>query len=56
MCVMETRGDTDPQQARDTAEFVAALRELKDRSGLTYRQLEERAADALERPLRVRDV
>ncbi|MFE6621429.1 helix-turn-helix domain-containing protein [Streptomyces sp. NPDC008086] len=41
---METRGDTDPQQARDTAEFVAALRELKDRSGLTYRQLEERAA------------
>lgn len=45
MCVMETRGDTDPQQARDTAEFVAALRELKDRSGLTYRQLEERAAE-----------
>ncbi|MFE0258213.1 helix-turn-helix domain-containing protein [Streptomyces sp. NPDC059010] len=42
---MEIRGDTGPQQARDTAEFVAAMRELKDRAGLTYRQLEERAAE-----------
>lgn len=48
MWVMETRGDTGhtgPRQARDTGEFVAALRELKERAGLTYRQLEERAAE-----------
>lgn len=45
MCDMETRGDVGPQQARDTAEFVAAMRALKERAGLTYRQLEERAAE-----------
>ena len=32
-----------PSRARDTAEFLAVMRELKERSGLTYRQLEERA-------------
>ncbi|MFE7272894.1 helix-turn-helix domain-containing protein [Streptomyces sp. NPDC057623] len=42
---METRGDAGPQQARDTAEFTAAMRGLKERAGLTYRQLEERAAE-----------
>ncbi|WP_078916611.1 helix-turn-helix domain-containing protein [Streptomyces viridochromogenes] len=42
---METRGDAGPQQARDTAEFIAAMRGLKERAGLTYRQLEERAAE-----------
>ncbi|MFF9457332.1 helix-turn-helix domain-containing protein [Streptomyces flaveolus] len=31
--------------ARDTTEFIALLRQLKARSGLTYRQLERRAAD-----------
>lgn len=45
MCGMETTGEPDPQRARDTAEFTAAMRGLKERSGLTYRQLEERADD-----------
>lgn len=45
MCVMETRGDTGPQQARDIAEFIAAMQVLKERAGLTYRQLEERAGE-----------
>ncbi|WP_164904741.1 helix-turn-helix domain-containing protein [Streptomyces cyaneus] len=40
---MQTTGEPDPQRARDTAEFTAAMRGLKERSGLTYRQLEERA-------------
>ncbi|MEU5343412.1 helix-turn-helix domain-containing protein [Streptomyces sp. NPDC020766] len=34
-----------PQEPRNTAEFAARLRRLKDRSGLSYRQLEERAAE-----------
>ncbi|MCP9961532.1 helix-turn-helix transcriptional regulator [Streptomyces somaliensis] len=34
-----------PHRVRDTAEFVALMRDLKERSGLTYRQLEERAAE-----------
>ncbi|WP_370257713.1 helix-turn-helix domain-containing protein [Streptomyces sp. V4I8] len=42
---METRGDAGPQHARDTDEFIAAMRGLKERAGLTYRQLEERAAE-----------
>ncbi|MFE2751063.1 helix-turn-helix domain-containing protein [Actinosynnema sp. NPDC059335] len=33
-----------PDTARDAAGFVAMLRELKERSGLTLRGLEERAA------------
>lgn len=32
-----------PQDVRTAAEFVAALRALKEQSGLTYRQLEQRA-------------
>ncbi|MFI2239883.1 helix-turn-helix domain-containing protein [Streptomyces chrestomyceticus] len=42
---MDTRGSTDPAEARDVAEFLAMLRELKERRGLTYRQLEQRAAE-----------
>lgn len=34
-----------PHQARDITEFVASMRSLKERSGLTYRQLEKRAAE-----------
>ncbi|MEV7417926.1 hypothetical protein [Streptomyces sp. NPDC089919] len=34
-----------PQEAGDAAEFVDLMRALKDRSGYTYRQLEERAAE-----------
>ncbi|MEV6394630.1 RICIN domain-containing protein [Streptomyces sp. NPDC051907] len=36
----------DPAQARNPAEFVALLRKLRSSSGLTYRDLERRAADA----------
>ncbi|MEU1510274.1 XRE family transcriptional regulator [Kitasatospora sp. NPDC005748] len=35
----------NPSLARDTAEFVAYLRQLRQRSGLTYRALERRAAE-----------
>ncbi|MYU25032.1 XRE family transcriptional regulator [Streptomyces sp. SID8352] len=34
----------DPTEARTASAYVALLRELKSRSGLTFRQLEERAA------------
>ncbi|MFD8976069.1 helix-turn-helix domain-containing protein [Streptomyces sp. NPDC059593] len=33
----------DPREARNAAEFVACLQALKDRSGLTYRELSARA-------------
>ncbi|MFI7316013.1 RICIN domain-containing protein [Streptomyces venezuelae] len=36
--------EVSPHRARDVAGFIAAMRELKKRSGLTYRELEERAA------------
>ncbi|CAM03510.1 hypothetical protein A8924_4631 [Saccharopolyspora erythraea NRRL 2338] len=36
--------EISPHQARDADEFIALLRRLKQRSDLTYRQLEERAA------------
>ncbi|MFJ6198183.1 RICIN domain-containing protein [Micromonospora sp. NPDC092111] len=42
---MNTR-DLRPDEAADPAEFVDLLRRLKDRSRLTYRQLEQRAAAA----------
>ncbi|MFI2506104.1 helix-turn-helix domain-containing protein [Streptomyces sp. NPDC018972] len=35
----------NPADARTAHEYVALLRELKKRSGLTYRQLEQRAAE-----------
>ncbi|WP_320776473.1 hypothetical protein [Streptomyces sp. CRN 30] len=38
-------GGPDPRVARTPAEYVALLRRLKDGSGLTYRQLERRAAE-----------
>ncbi|MFK4242726.1 helix-turn-helix domain-containing protein [Micromonospora chokoriensis] len=37
-------GELRPDEAADPAEFVGLLRQLKDRSRLTYRQLEQRAA------------
>ncbi|MGW8850908.1 RICIN domain-containing protein [Streptomyces xiamenensis] len=40
---MTTVGDIDPAAARDRAAFIALLRDLKERSGLTYRGLEQRA-------------
>jgi transcriptional regulator with XRE-family HTH domain len=35
----------EPGEARTPADYVALLRRLKEHSGLTYRQLEERAAE-----------
>lgn len=45
MAAMGEKGDSGPQQAATAEEFIAALRDLKERSGLTYRQLEDRAAE-----------
>ncbi|WFE49060.1 helix-turn-helix domain-containing protein [Micromonospora sp. WMMD1155] len=39
-------GELRPDEAADPAEFVDLLRQLKDRSRLTYRQLEQRATAA----------
>ncbi|WP_432094534.1 XRE family transcriptional regulator [Streptomyces sp. bgisy100] len=36
-------GELSPFEAQDAAGFVLLMRRLKDRSGLTYRELEERA-------------
>ncbi|MGX1274174.1 helix-turn-helix domain-containing protein [Streptomyces phaeoluteigriseus] len=41
---MTISGGSDPGEARTASEYVALLRQLKDGSGLTYRQLEQRAA------------
>ncbi|MFG1871082.1 helix-turn-helix domain-containing protein [Micromonospora arborensis] len=41
-----TMGELRPDDAADPAEFIEMLRQLKDRSRLTYRQLEQRAASA----------
>jgi hypothetical protein len=38
-------GKPHPGTAQNTAEFVATMRGLKDWSGMTYRQLEKRAAE-----------
>ncbi|GHG72558.1 helix-turn-helix domain-containing protein [Streptomyces griseocarneus] len=42
---MSEQGGPDPARARDAADLVGLMRELRDRSGLTYRQLQERAAE-----------
>ncbi|MGJ3559792.1 helix-turn-helix domain-containing protein [Streptomyces sp. INA 01156] len=42
---MAISGGTEPGEARTPAEYVGLLRRLKEHSGLTYRQLEERAAE-----------
>ncbi|WP_326609457.1 XRE family transcriptional regulator [Streptomyces scopuliridis] len=41
---MRNQGELKPHEAQDAVEFVALLRRLKEQSGLTYRQLDERAA------------
>ncbi|MET9506592.1 XRE family transcriptional regulator [Streptomyces sp. NPDC006622] len=41
---MTISGGSDPREARTASQYVALLRRLKDGSGLTYRQLEQRAA------------
>ncbi|MEK8106713.1 helix-turn-helix domain-containing protein [Micromonospora sp. M12] len=40
----DDHGELRPDEAADPAEFIEMLRQLKDRSQLTYRQLEQRAA------------
>ncbi|MFJ9968297.1 helix-turn-helix domain-containing protein [Streptomyces avermitilis] len=40
---MGNLGELSPYEARDAADFVKALQQLKERSGLTYRELEKRA-------------
>jgi hypothetical protein len=42
---MGIEGEAAPQEVMDASELVALLRQLKDQSGLSYRQLEERAAE-----------
>ncbi len=42
---MEAQGEPDPAGAQDAAALVALMRELRERSGLTYRRLQERAAE-----------
>lgn len=42
--VMGNLGELSPYEARDAAGFVASMQRLKERAGLTYRELEERAA------------
>ena len=42
---MVVSGGVDPAEARTAREYVVLLRELKEHSGLTYRQLEQRAAE-----------
>ncbi|MFF3554000.1 helix-turn-helix domain-containing protein [Streptomyces tsukubensis] len=41
---MANQRERSPREARDTAELAALLKDLKERSGLTYRALEEAAA------------
>ncbi|MGW5866709.1 helix-turn-helix domain-containing protein [Streptomyces sp. NPDC055239] len=41
---MRNPGELSPSGARDAAGLVQLMRQLKERSGLTYRELEERAA------------
>ncbi|MEU2515909.1 hypothetical protein [Streptomyces syringium] len=43
---MDNRGNAHPGRARDAAGYVELMRRLKDRSGLTYRQMEEAAAES----------
>jgi hypothetical protein len=43
MMFMGNQGELSPYDARDAAGFVASMRQLKERSGLTFRELEERA-------------
>lgn len=40
---MGSNGELVPQEVRDAGEFTALMRLLKQQSGLTYRELEERA-------------
>lgn len=41
---MGNPGELSPYEAQDTAGFIESMQQLKERSGLTYRELEERAA------------
>ncbi|MGW0535947.1 hypothetical protein [Streptomyces sp. NPDC003032] len=42
---MDNQGGSGPERVRTAAEFVALLRQMKEASGLTYRELELRATE-----------
>jgi hypothetical protein len=44
MTFMGNLGELSPYEARDAAGFIESMQQLKERSGLTYRELEEQAA------------
>ncbi|MFH0179146.1 XRE family transcriptional regulator [Streptomyces cacaoi] len=44
MTFVKDLGELPPYEARDAAGFIQSMQQLKERSGLTYRELEERAA------------
>jgi hypothetical protein len=44
MTFMGNLGELSPYEAQDAADFVQSMQQLKERSGLTYRELEEQAA------------
>lgn len=44
MTFMGNLGELSPYEARDAAGFIQSMQQLKERSGLTYRELEEQAA------------
>ncbi|WSQ08955.1 hypothetical protein OG604_14915 [Streptomyces sp. NBC_01231] len=41
---MEDQGELSPYEARDAVVFIELMQQLKERSGQTFRELEERAA------------
>lgn len=45
MCTMGAEGGPDPAGVQDVAALVALMRELREHSGLTYRRLQQRAAE-----------
>ncbi|WUH89829.1 XRE family transcriptional regulator [Streptomyces sp. NBC_00433] len=44
MLFVDHQGELSPYEARDAAGFIELMQQLKERSGLTYRDLEEQAA------------
>lgn len=44
MLFVDHQGELSPYEAQDAASFIGLMQQLKERSGLTYRELEVRAA------------
>ncbi|MFD3973759.1 helix-turn-helix domain-containing protein [Streptomyces cyaneofuscatus] len=45
MTLVGNLGETSPYEDRDAAALIGSMRQLKEHAGLTYRELEERAAE-----------